>query len=254
MDESSERQKEIIEIARKTGRVLVDDLASRFDVTPQTIRRDLNDLCERRLLSRIHGGAIIASGVINASYEARRFIAHTEKQIIGAAAATLIPNGASLFINIGTTTEEVARALIITNNLNVAIMTYANPNIEVIMAGGPVRRADGAIIGEAAAQFISQFKVDYAIIGASALDQDGALLDFDYREVSVAKTIIENARTVILVADRLKFERTAPVRIAHISDIDIFVTDQLPDGEFGLICQENGVKAIETQRQSEEIP
>jgi DeoR family glycerol-3-phosphate regulon repressor len=259
MDESTERQREIIEIARKSGRVLVDDLASRFDVTPQTIRRDLNDLCDRRLLSRIHGGAIIASGVINASYEARRFISHSEKQIIGAAAAALIPNGASLFINIGTTTEEVARALrdhkdllIITNNLNVAIMTYSNPNIEVIIAGGPVRRSDGAIIGEAAAQFISQFKVDYAIIGASALDQDGALLDFDYREVSVAKTIIDNARTVILVADRLKFERTAPVRIAHISDIDVFVTDQLPGGEFNSICRENGVKTIETQNNSDE--
>jgi DeoR family glycerol-3-phosphate regulon repressor len=122
------------------------------------------------------------------------------------------------------------------------------------MAGGPVRRADGAIIGEAAAQFISQFKVDYAIIGASALDQDGALLDFDYREVSVAKTIIENARTVILVADRLKFERTAPVRIAHISDIDIFVTDHLPEGEFNSICRENGVKTIETQSNREENP
>jgi DeoR family glycerol-3-phosphate regulon repressor len=125
-------------------------------------------------------------------------------------------------------------------------MTYANPNIEVIMAGGPVRRSDGAVIGEAAAKFISQFKVDYAIIGASALDQDGALLDFDYREVSVSKTIIENARTVILVADRLKFERSAPVRIAHLSDIDIFVTDQVPEPDFRHECQRQEVKIIET--------
>lgn len=252
MDETSERQKEIIEIARKSGRVLVDELAQRFDVTPQTVRRDLNELCDRRLLSRIHGGAILASGVINASYDARRFIARAEKQAIGAAAAGLIQNGASLFINIGTTTEEVARALsdhkellVITNNLNVAVMLYPNPNIEVIIAGGAVRRADGAVVGESAAHFISQFKVDYAIIGASALDLDGALLDFDYREVSVAKIIIENARTVILVADRLKFERTAPVRIAHISDIDIFVTDHLPSAEFLALCQENAVKIIE---------
>lgn len=252
MDETSERQKEIIEIARKSGRVLVDELAQRFDVTPQTVRRDLNELCDRRLLSRIHGGAILASGVINASYDARRFIARAEKQAIGGAAAGLIQNGASLFINIGTTTEEVARALsdhkellVITNNLNVAVMLYPNPNIEVIIAGGAVRRADGAVVGESAAHFISQFKVDYAIIGASALDLDGALLDFDYREVSVAKIIIENARTVILVADRLKFERTAPVRIAHISDIDIFVTDHLPSAEFLALCQENAVKIIE---------
>lgn len=260
MDETSERQKDIIEIARQSGRVLVDELAARFDVTPQTIRRDLNELCDRRLLSRIHGGAIIASGVINASYDARRFIARTEKQAIGAAAAAIIPNGASLFINIGTTTEEVARALadhkellVITNNLNVAIMLYPNPNIEVIVAGGTVRRADGAVVGESAAQFISQFKVDYAIIGASALDLDGALLDFDYREVSVAKIIIENARTVMLVADRLKFDRTAPVRIAHMSDVDIFVTDRLPSAEFEALCQENAVKIIEIGTEPDQI-
>ena len=258
MDETSERQKEIIDIARQSGRVLVDELASRFDVTPQTIRRDLNELCDRRLLSRIHGGAIIASGVINASYDARRFISRAEKQAIGAAAAALIPNGASLFMNIGTTTEEVARALsdhkdllVITNNLNVAMTLYPNPNIEVIVAGGTVRRADGAVIGESAAQFISQFKVDYAIIGASALDLDGALLDFDYREVSVAKIIIENARTVVLVADRLKFDRSAPVRIAHMSDIDIFVTDHLPSPGFAALCHENAVKLIETNPETD---
>ncbi len=83
------------------------------------------------------------------------------------------------------------------------------------MAGGPVRRADGAVIGAAAVDFVSQFKVDYAVIGTSAIDEDGALLDFDYREVRVARAIIENARQVVLVADRLKLERTAPVRIGH---------------------------------------
>ena len=260
MDQTTDRQKEIIEIARQIGRVMVDELAARFDMTPQTIRRDLNELCERRLLSRIHGGAIIASGVINASYDARRFIAHSEKQAIGAAAAALIPSGASLFINIGTTTEEVARALsghqdllVITNNLNVATMLYPNPNIEVIIAGGPIRRSDGAIVGESAANFITQFKVDYAIIGASAMDKDGALLDFDYREVRVSKTIIENARMVILVADHLKFERSAPVRISHISDIDVFVTDRSPSANFSSLCSKNSVKLIETDVSSEEV-
>ena len=260
MDHSSDRQHEIITLARNTGRVMVDDLATRFDVTPQTIRRDLNDLCERRLLSRIHGGAIIASGVNNVSYDARRFVAHVEKQAIGVAAAALIPSGASLFINIGTTTEEVAKALsghddllVITNNMNVATLLYPNPKIEVIIAGGPVRRSDGAIVGESAVSFIEQFKVDYAVIGASAMDEEGALLDFDYREVRVARAIIGNARNVILVADRLKFERSAPVRIAHISNVDYFVTDQITSPHFGALCTENGVKMIEVGRSSEEI-
>ncbi|MBV8922503.1 DeoR/GlpR family DNA-binding transcription regulator, partial [Bradyrhizobium sp.] len=186
----SHRQTEILNLARASGRVMVEDLARRFEVSAQTIRKDLNDLCEQRALTRIHGGAIIASGVENLAYEARRFVAAEEKKAIGAAAAALIPNGCSLFINIGTTTEEVASALtshedllVITNNLNVAMLLYRHPRIEVIVAGGAVRRADGAVVGSTATQLIGQFKVDYAIIGASAIDEEGALLDFDYREV-----------------------------------------------------------------------
>ena len=120
----SHRQTEILNIARAFGRVMVEDLAKRFEVSAQTIRKDLNDLCDERSLTRIHGGAIIASGVENLAYEARRFVAAEEKKAIGAAAAARIPNGCSLFINIGTTTEEVASALtshedllVITNNL-----------------------------------------------------------------------------------------------------------------------------------------
>jgi len=124
---------------------MVEDLARRFEVSAQTIRKDLNDLCDHHVLTRIHGGAIIASGVENLAYEARRFVAAEEKKAIGAAAAALIPNGCSLFINIGTTTEEVASALtshedllVITNNLNVAMLLYRHPRIEVIVAGGAV--------------------------------------------------------------------------------------------------------------------
>ena len=153
------RQSEILNIARASGRVMVEDLARRFEVSAQTIRKDLNDLCDQRSLTRIHGGAIIASGVENLAYEARRFVAAEEKKAIGAAAAALIPNGCSLFINIGTTTEEVASALtshedllVITNNLNVAMLLYRHPRIEVIVAGGAVRRADGAVIGSTATQ------------------------------------------------------------------------------------------------------
>src|SRR3954467_9480925 len=197
----SHRQSEILNLARAFGRVMMEDLAKRSEVSAQTIRKDLNDLVEQRSLTRIHGGAIIASGVENLAYEARRFVAADEKKAIGFAAAGQIPNGCSLFINIGTTTEEVAKALtghedllVITNNLNVAQTLYPHPSLEVIVAGGPVRRTDGAVVGAAAVDLIRQFKVDTAVIGASALDEEGALLDFDYREVRVSQAIIENAR------------------------------------------------------------
>jgi DeoR family glycerol-3-phosphate regulon repressor len=246
------RQRDILALARAQGRVTVEDLAARFAVTPQTIRKDLNELCQQRLMSRVHGGAIVASGVENVAYEARRFIAQREKQAIGAAAAALIPDGASLFINIGTTTEEVARALeghdrllVITNNLNVVTSLYRNPRIDVIMAGGPVRRADGAVVGAAAVDFVRQFKVDHAVIGTSAIDEDGSLLDFDVREVQVARAIIENARSVILVADHSKLERQAPVRIGGLAEMDHFVTDHLPSPRLRGLCQEHHVRLTE---------
>jgi DeoR family glycerol-3-phosphate regulon repressor len=215
------RHTEIIELAKTEGRVLVDDLAQRFDVTPQTIRKDLNDLCERQLLTRIHGGAVIPSSTQNMEYAQRGKIAAEEKQAIGAAAAALIPDNASLFINIGTTTEAVSQALlrhgrlmIITNNINVANRMRPYTQFEVVIAGGVVR----------------------------------ALLDYEFREVKVAQAIIANARQVILVADSTKFERTAPVRIGHLEQVDTFVTDQCPDDRVRKICGDFDVELIETMR------
>ncbi|MBB4065177.1 DeoR/GlpR family DNA-binding transcription regulator [Gellertiella hungarica] len=247
------RQAEILEIAKVEGRVLVEDLAQRFSVTPQTIRKDLNDLCDGRALTRIHGGALFPSGTENVKYEARRSIAAAEKQAIGRAAAALIPSNSSLFINIGTTTEAVGEALrnhhelmVITNNINVANRLRVYPSIEVVIAGGVVRGSDGGIVGEAAVDFIKQFKVDFAVIGASAIDEDGALLDYDFREVKVAQAIIANARHVILVADSTKFERTAPVRIGHLSQVHSFITDVCSLEGLREIASANSVDLIET--------
>jgi DeoR family glycerol-3-phosphate regulon repressor len=249
---SSNRQQQILDIARQTGQVTVDALARQFDVTPQSIRKDLNRLCDDRLLSRTHGGARLASSVENMSYEARRMLASDDKAAIGEAVAALIPDHASMFVNIGTTTEAVATALVqhqglmvITNNINVATHLRPCRDIQVIIASGEVRSTDGGIVGEAAVDFISQFKVDFAVIGSSAIDADGALLDFDYREVKVSQAIISNARHVILAADSTKHERTAPVRIGHISQIHSFVTERCP-ADFKRLLQSFDIRTIET--------
>lgn len=248
----SRRHSEILEIARQTGRVTVEALAERLDVTPQTIRKDLNDLSERNMLSRVHGGALITSGIDNLAYEARRVLAQPEKQAIGEAVAALIPEKASIFINIGTTTEEVAKALaqrrgllVITNNLNVVDLLAPNPEIEVIVVGGRVRALDRAVVGAFAVEFIKSFKVDFAIIGASAIDEDGTLLDFDMNEVQVSQAIIQNARQVILAADSSKLGRPAPVRIGHIAEVDVFVTDALASEALAGVCEANNVRILQ---------
>jgi DeoR family transcriptional regulator, glycerol-3-phosphate regulon repressor len=247
------RQVEIVDLARAEGRVLVEALAARFDVSPQTIRKDLNELCERRILTRTHGGALFPSGIENLEYEQRRTLAAAQKEAIGRAAARLIPDRASLFINIGTTTEAVGNALldrhglmVITNNINVANRLRVYPGFDVLIAGGAVRASDGGIVGEAAVDFIQQFKVDFAVIGTSAIDADGTLLDFDFREVKVAQAILANARHAILVADSTKFERTAPVRIAHLSMVHTFITDRCTAPKLRALCRDAGVTLIET--------
>ncbi len=232
MHKLSLRQQDILNVARREGRVAVEQLVELFDLTPQTIRRDLNTLCDKRLLSRTHGGAVLASGVENVGYSSRQVLAKTEKLAIGAHVARAIPDGASLFINLGTTTEAVATSLshhrdllVISNNLHVINTMSQNPDCELIVCGGMLRRSDGGLIGEAAADFIRQFKVDYAVIGVSAIDEEGGLLDFDYNEVRVAKAIIANARHVFLVADQSKLNRSAPFRIGSLAEVDALFTD-----------------------------
>jgi len=242
------RQADIVALARSSGRLDVDMLATHFGVSPQTIRKDLNELCEHGVLQRFHGGAMLPSSVVNMAYESRRQLATDAKRRIGERAARLIPNDCSLLINIGTTTEQVAMALrshrglmVITNNLNVVNILRGYPEIEVIVSGGVLRHSDAAIVGEPAVDFLRQFKVDYAVIGASGIDEDGTLLDYDYREVEVSRKIVESSRCAILVADALKYGRSAPVRIGHVSDLDHFVTDAAPPEPLRRICEEHGV-------------
>ena len=245
------RHSNILDIAKRNGRVDVDGLASHFDVTPQTIRKDLNFLCDNELLERVHGGAIYKSGVSNYAYTERRSHAAIEKAAIGKAAASLIPDNASLILNIGTTTEQVAQALVrhdgllvITNNINVANIMHSNSSADVVVAGGMLRKTDGGLVGEATVDFIKQFKVDFAIIGVSAIDNDGALLDYDYREVRISQEILQHARKRVLVGDSMKFERNAPVRIGHLSDVNYFVTDRMPNDAIQMICRDADTEIV----------
>jgi DeoR family glycerol-3-phosphate regulon repressor len=244
----SQRQTRILARARSLGRVEVEALAAEFDVTTQTIRRDLNELSLSGLLARVHGGAVLAR-VANVDYAERRAVATEGKRAIGHRAARMIPDGCSVIINIGTTTEEVARALadrrdlvVVTNNLNVVGILSGTPGKEIIITGGVVRQSDGAIVGDEAVEFIRKFKADFAIIGASALDEDGAIMDYDLREVAVARAIVANARRTVLVCDRMKFERSAPARICDVSDLHAFVTDAAPPRAFAEACARAGVQ------------
>ena len=235
---AARRQRRILERLQETGMVTIEDLASRFQVTPQTIRRDIKALSRSGWVHRYHGGAVLTSSTENVAYPDRKVFCLEEKKSIARIVARQIPDRASLFINIGTTTEEIARALrdhqglkVITNNLNVATILSGNENFEVIVAGGLLRHRDGGIVGPLTIDFIQGFKVDFGLIGISGIDVDGTLLDFDYREVRVTRAIIENSRKTFLAADHTKFGRNAMVRLGSIEELDAVFTDRPPPKE-----------------------
>lgn len=229
------RHTAILNRARDRGKVNATKLAAEFGVAVQTVRRDLRQLADAGLLERMHGGAVLPSGTRNIGYDDRRALNREAKARIAARAAMLIPDNASLFLNIGTTTEAIARALrhhqnlkVVTNNLNVATTLADHRNCEVVVAGGVLRPSDGGLVGDLAALAIARFKVDVAVIGASAIDLDGDLLDFDPEEVRVSQAIIAAARKTMVVADKAKFSRKAPVKIGSLADVDDFITDHIP--------------------------
>lgn len=248
------RQPEILEIARRDGKVTVESLAAHFGVTLQTIRRDLTELAEAGRLERVHGGAILPSGVSNIGYEERRALNKDAKTAIARACAAEVPENISLFLNIGTSTEAVARELlghrnmlVVTNNMNVANILAANPDCEVIVTGGNLRRSDGGLVGTLAAETIRQFKFDLAVIGCSALDRDGDLLDFDIQEVGVSQTILRQSRRTFLVVDHSKLKRSAPARIASLAELDCVFTDRPLPPDLMRLCQGWDTRVVTAQ-------
>lgn len=245
------RQSEILTLARAMGQVMVEDLARHFDVAVQTIRRDLGELADQGHLDRIHGGAVPRQGLVNIGYERRRKLNAAGKAAIGAAVAAAVPENSAIILTLGTTVEAVGHALlhhrnltVITNNMNVANILGANPGCEIIVTGGALRRSDGGLVGALTAEFFAQFKVDIAILGASALDRDGDLLDYDLAEVRVSRAILAQARSTFVVADQTKLSRAAPARIASLSEISKLFTDlPLPD-DLSKLCRDWGCDVV----------
>jgi DeoR family glycerol-3-phosphate regulon repressor len=244
------RQLLLLEHVRDRRSASVEELAETLGVTLQTVRRDVQRLADQGLLARFHGGVRVPSSTTeNLAHPQRETLNAQGKLRIAQAVARAVPHNCSLILNIGTTTEAIARALhqhrglrVITNNLNVAAILADNADCEVIVAGGLVRARDRGIVGEAAVDFMRQFKVDIALIGISGIEPDGSMRDFDLREVKVAQTIIAQARQVWLAADQHKFNRPAMVQVATLAQIDRLFTDAPPPEPFPVLLRDAGVE------------
>jgi DeoR family transcriptional regulator, glycerol-3-phosphate regulon repressor len=246
------RQVKLLQVVRSRGTATVEELADQLEVTLQTVRRDVQRLADAGLLTRFHGGVRTpGSTTENLAHQQRENLNAAGKAEIARLVAQQVPNDCSLMLNIGTTTEAVARALmhhhglrVITNNLNVAAILSGNTQCEVIVASGVVRPRDRGIIGETTVDFIRQFKVDIAIIGISGIEADGSLRDFDYREVKVAQAIIEHSREVWLAADQSKFNRPAMVELARLQQVQRLFTDAPPPEPFPQLLADAQVRCF----------
>jgi DeoR family glycerol-3-phosphate regulon repressor len=249
------RQAQLLDEVRARGALSVEALAEKFGVTLQTVRRDVQRLSEAGLVARFHGGVRVPSSTTeNIAYRQRQALQAEGKARIARAVAARVPEGCSLILNIGTTIEAIARELlpkrglrVITNNLNVAAILSDNPDCELIVAGGVVRSRDRGIVGEATVDFIRQFKVDIGLIGISGIEADGSLRDYDYREVTVARAIVEHSRVVWLAADHSKFNRPAMVELARFEQVDVLYTDAEPPAPFPQLLADASVECVVAQ-------
>lgn len=236
------RHRRIIEIVGRRGFSSVEELAASLAVTTQTIRRDLTELSASGLLRRYHGGVGLSGEVDQANYRRRKEEQAEAKRRMGRCIAGMIPDGATVFLDTGTTLEAVAEALvarrglrIVTYSLRVANYLSENSDFALSMPGGQVRNADGAVFGDGAAAFLRRFQLDVAVIGASGIDDQGMMSDDDFEEVALVRAAVARARTVILAADATKFGRTAAVNLGPIGDVATLVTDAEPGPALGAI-------------------
>lgn len=244
----NERQRLILALIREQGFVTVETLAARFAVTTQTVRRDIIRLESLALIQRFHGGAGLRNATARPAYADKRRAAVDAKCAIARLVADLIPNGAAVFLDVGTTVEAVADALrdkqrlrVFTNNLRAAANLAGVPGIELFVTGGFVRSVDGSLVGESVSQSLKDLRPDFAIVGYSGFDDDGALMDFDVQKVAIKQMMAARARTTLAVGDATKYQRSATVRIAPLSAIAGLVSDAPPPDSLAALIAQSGI-------------
>lgn len=247
-DKKTRRQMRLLSHLEKNHYISIEEITAMFGVTTQTARRDIMALEQDGRVRRLHGGATIATPVDPAIYRQRRVDNAALKERIGQLTADLVPDGAAVFLDTGTTCEAVARALlkrrdlrVVTYSLRVATTLSESSNFAVAVPGGFVRQVDAGVFREETADYIRKFKFDIAIISVSGIDQDGDIGDDDHAEVAAVSAAMKQAERIILAVDSSKFSRRALVRLASLADIDALVTDSLPDAGIVALLQRHGV-------------
>lgn len=247
----TERQAALLGIVQAQGFATVESLAERFEVSAQTVRRDIIRMDERGLLQRFHGGAGALDGPVRLGYVQKNAMAVDAKRAIGMAAAARVPEGATVFLDVGTTVEAAAKALaghrtlrVFTNSIASAMHLAGRTGIDVVVCGGSLRGADGSLVGDGTTALLRDLRFDLALIGLSGWDDDGAPMDFDLDKIAVKRTVMERARETFALCDSSKFERAAVGRIAPADKLAVLVTDRAPPPALSHIFRQSDVEIV----------
>lgn len=244
------RQRRLLTLLETRPNARVNELADSLSVTSETVRRDLDELSSRGLVDRTYGGALLKSSqepVVNI----RHSLMIEERQAIARASVNCFNNAKTLMIGSGATTTHVARRIaiqmnditVITHSFGVATVLSLNPTITVLMAPGTYHATEGAMHGSQTIRYLDDFRVDWAITGASGLDCNGAsdaLIDAS----DVYACMGAQAARTMIVADHSKFRKVFPARFAKWQDIDTLVTNERPKGELGAVLKQQNTKVL----------
>ncbi len=228
----------VTNLRRAGGTLRISALAEQLEVSEETIRRNLKQLASRGAVVKMHGGAKLSDLDDEGDFRERLSLHPDAKQRVARAAAKMISDGNSIFLDVGSTTSYIADALrdhqrlmVVTNSVSVAYKLATRNENRVYMAGGELRAHDGGAFGSEALGFARNFKTDFAVLSAAGIDAISGFMLFDLEEAMFSRAIMENARCSIVAADSSKFGRAAPITVCEPGAIDILVTDQAPDAD-----------------------
>jgi len=246
------RREAIVELARQGNPLSVEEIARQFNVSRETVRRDLGRLQSQGLLRRVHGGAMPAQTGWEAAFRQRMVDNASAKRRIAALAATLFRENDTLMIDTGTTTlvlaGELALALkvsVITNSFAIARqLGTGSAQHRVYVVGGEYRAETEQTLGSACLEQIASYRADHAVLSCGALGPDGAIMDFDLEDAMVARAMINQAESATLIVDHSKLDRVAMAKVCDLELIDRLITDAPPPPHLAEIMAAAGVDVL----------
>jgi DeoR family transcriptional regulator, glycerol-3-phosphate regulon repressor len=249
------RREKILALVKQAGYVPIEALVASFQVTPQTLRVDLNALADEGRVVRHHGGASIPSSVINTDYDARRSDFADAKASLAQAVARSLSDKSSVYLALGTTMLAMASALnvrsglkVITNHTEAAQVLARQASFDVVVLGGRLDPRNLGTTGPMTLEAVAGYRPDVCILSAGGIDAEGNILDYYEHEAAIVRLMIKRSRRSILVVDHSKFGRSASVMVGHVQEIDQLFTDKPPPAGLKKLLKQHKTELIQVPK------